>query len=364
MSHFDHDDITQDIKPLHSEQSMILDLNCPHSTFVQSVLQSQQRPRVPPQDRVSSTEPKHKIVTTEYLQKCFGFRNITTVIKNIASLAKDTITVRDTGNHPIHSRGETATLPKRKSNKVPIPKPPAFGEIWHFDIVYGNGRAIGGIQYGLFFVDRYSRYKILLGLKDLSKESLHKAMMNFIRTIGFYPRELIADRDFRLIGDNIDSLLAPHTQVSGAPGGRQSQNGLSEANWKYVCNNARGYLAEHLLSPDFWFFALLYSVQSSNYMGIKTSKGTLTTPFFLAFQTKPDYRKLLPLFSPAHVKIYESASGNTFTSQTIKCILVGNDEKSDGRLFYNPTTKSVISSSDFVLNTTAPSGPIFDIKYE
>ena len=99
-------------------------------------------------------------------------------------------------------------------------------------------------------------------------------------------------------------------------------------------------------------------------MGIQTNRKTLTTPFFLAFKQKPDYRKLLPLFSAAYVKIYKSAEGNTFTSQTVRCILVGNDEKSDGRLFYNPITKAVISSSDYVLNTTAPSGPLFHIPYE
>ena len=340
------------------------DLDVQDSTIVHSVLQSQANIRIPPQDRVSSTEPKMKVMTTEYLQKCLGFRNISSVLKNLDTLAKDTITIRDTGCHPIRSRGETATLPKKNANTSAIPKPPEFGQVWHFDIIYGNGRAIGGIQYGLFFVDRFSRYKILIGLLDLSKQQLRKAMKKFIRILGFYPRELIADRDFRLIGDNINDLLEPHTQVSGAPGGRQSQNGLSEANWKYICNTARGYLVEHLLSPEYWFFSLLYAVQSSNYMGIKTDKGTLTTPFFLAFKIKPDYRKLLPLFSAAYVKIYQSAQGNTFTTQTVKCILVGNDEKSDGRLFYNPVTKSIISSSDFTLNATGPSGPLFNVIYQ
>ena len=365
LSYFDTDeDQTRSSLETSPVDELILDPDAPASTLVQSVLQDQQHTRLPPQDRVSSTEPKTKIITTEYLQKCLGFKNISTIINNIDTLARDTIIIRDTGNHPIHSRGETATLPKKKSNKSAVPKPLEFGHVWHFDIIYGNGRAIGGIQYGIFFVDRFSRYKILIGLKDLSKHELQRAMKKFIRQVTFYPRELIADRDFRLIGENIDNLLGPHTQVSGAPGGRQSQNGLSEANWKYICNNARGYLAENLLSPEFWFFALLYSVQASNYMGIKTDKKQLTTPFYLAFKTKPDYRKLLPLFSAAYVKVYQSAQGNTFTSQTLKCILVGNDEKSDGRLFYNPATKSIIASSDFVLNTTVPSGPIFNIPYD
>ena len=38
------------------------------------------------------------------------------------------------------------------------------------------------------------------------------------------------------IGQHIDDIMEPHTQVSRAPGGRQSQNGLSESNWCYICN--------------------------------------------------------------------------------------------------------------------------------
>lgn len=189
-------------------------------------------------------------------------------------------------------------------------------------------------------------------------------MKKFICKIGFFPKELIADRDFKLIGDSIDTILAPHTQVSGAPGSRQSQNSLSEANWKYVCNIARGYLAEHLLPPKFWFFALRYAVQVANYLPIKTSDGLLTTSFFLAFNKLPDYRKLKPLFSPYYVKVYESAEENNLKTQTIPCILVGNNDKSDGTLFYNPKTISILASSDFVISSGSPSGPLFQLDYD
>ena len=335
----------------------------PHFT---SILSAPTRPipRLPPEERVSSTEPKHKFVTTEYFQKCFGFRNIDPILKNITSQSKNTVTVRDTGKHPILSRGETATLPKYKKNSEPVPKPPEYGQVWHYDIVYGNGRAIGGIYYALFFVDRKSPQKKLIGLKDLSKETLQRALKTFVRKVGFYPDELIADRDFKLIGTNIDDIMEPHTQVLGAPGGRQNQNGLSEANWRYICNIARNYLVEHLLPSEFWFFAISYAVQVSNYIPIRTKDKQLTTPHYLAYRQHPDYRKLIPLFSSAYVKVYESAEGNTFQSQTVKAILVGNDEKSDGRIFYNPATKKILGSSDYRLNISGPSGPMFNLKYE
>ena len=251
------------------------------------------------------------------------------ILKNISTQSKNNIIVRDTGKHPILSRGETATIPKYKRNTTPVPKPSEYGRIWHYDIVYGNGRAIGGIYYALFFVDRHSRQKHTIGLQNLQKETLQRAIKTFIRKVGFYPDEIIADRDFKIIGQHIDDILEPHTQVSGAPGGRQNQNGLSESNWRYIYNIARNYLVEHLLPSEFWFFAICYAVQVSNYIPIKTAKN-LTTPHYLAYNEHPDYRKLLPLFSTAYVKIYESAEGNTFESQTVKAILVGNDTKSDG----------------------------------
>ena len=61
-------------------------------------------------------------------------------------------------------------------------------------------------------------------------------MSKFIHEVGFFPDELIADRDFKLIGQHMDDILEPFTQVSGVSSGRQSQNGLSESNWRYICN--------------------------------------------------------------------------------------------------------------------------------
>ena len=90
---------------------------------------------------------------------------------------------------------------------------------------------------------------------------------------------------------------------------------------------------KHLIPPKFCFFAISYAVQVSNYIPIKTDGKKLTTPHYEAYKQHPDYRKLLLLSSAAYVKVYDSAEGNTFNSQTIKAILVGNDEKSDGCLF-------------------------------
>eukprot|EP00957_Ditylum_brightwellii_P062604 4751607-Ditylum_brightwellii.AAC.1 len=57
---------------------------------------------------------------------------------------QQTLTINDLGRDPIRDPGEMATMPKKNGNTTPISKPSTFGEVAHFDIVYGPGTAIGG----------------------------------------------------------------------------------------------------------------------------------------------------------------------------------------------------------------------------
>ena len=66
----DHDYLTHTQDPLPTDQ------------YYQR-LQPNEHPTIPPNDRVSFTEPQLKHVTSEYLQKCTGFRNITKVMPKV-----------------------------------------------------------------------------------------------------------------------------------------------------------------------------------------------------------------------------------------------------------------------------------------
>ena len=100
-------------------------------------------------------------------------------------------------------------------------------------------------------------------------------------------------------------------------------------------------------------------------MHVTLADGTVSTPFELAYGIKPDWRNLLPLFSVAYIKWFrDGVVQRKFPyCQTIKAICVGNDSKSDGKLFYIPNTRSLIGSSDFILDPSPPSGPCFDLPY-
>ena len=50
-------------------------------------------------------------------------------------------------------------------------------------------------------------------------------------------------------------------------------------------------------------------------------------------------------------------------SQSVKCILVGNDNEPAGQLFYVPHRESLIRSATYKLDPIHPSGTIFQLQY-
>ena len=96
-------------------------------TYAQVADPSYHIPTIPPEDRVSSTEPSTKTITTDFLQKSIGFKVVERVIKKMQDLAQPTIHISNTGCDPVLSRGETATLPKKNRNKKSVPRPQHLG---------------------------------------------------------------------------------------------------------------------------------------------------------------------------------------------------------------------------------------------
>lgn len=115
---------------------------------------------------------------------------------------------------------------------------------------------------------------------------------------------------------------------------------------------ARNFLMKNLLPHQFWFHALKYAVQVSNYLPVKLTNGNVSTPYELAHGTQPDYHKLIPLFVVVYTKVDSTTAtqNNKLDSQTVLVVLIGNDSQSNGCLFYNPASKNIIVSSNYRLN--------------
>ena len=102
-------------------------------------------------------------------------------------------------------------------------------------------------------------------------------MKKFINDLGCKPQRMVADRDFKLIGGAVSEYLETptlengqikSTQVTGAPDGRQCQNGLIEVHWKKIMTLARSWLTSNLLPTKFWYFAIRQAIQVHNYSPI------------------------------------------------------------------------------------------------
>eukprot|EP00957_Ditylum_brightwellii_P208397 15357231-Ditylum_brightwellii.AAC.1 len=166
------------------------------------------KPVLSPADCVSSTRPVTMSYTTEIFQKAVGFRNIHPLLKHMTRVGQNTLHVKDLGTDMVRDPGELATLPKSKRNTNPITKPEKFGDVVHFDIVYGLGTAIGGYRYALWLVDRATRYVFEYPLKTLQEDELLKAIQLFRRDCGGrLPSRMIADRDFKLIRGKMAKFL-------------------------------------------------------------------------------------------------------------------------------------------------------------
>ena len=82
----------------------------------------------------------------------------------------------------------------------------------------------------LLAIDKYSRYKLCYGLKNLTT-SLLQVMKRFIRDVGTKPKLICTDFDSKLMAGKVESyLIDEKIAVESAPPYRQHQNGLVERN--------------------------------------------------------------------------------------------------------------------------------------
>ena len=101
-------------------------------------------------------------------------------------------------------------------------------------------------------------------------------------------------------------------------------------------------------------------------MTILLDNGQCITPQDQKYGTKPNWSNLVPMISLGYIR--KNRDGNkqwaTADSQFITGICVGNDPKSDGILFYLPTTKKLVVSANYRLDLTVPSGLAFGYSYD
>ena len=161
-----------------------------------------------PCDRVSSRRPKVVPYSSGVFPKAIGFHNVERVLTKMKQVAQPTLKINDLGRDPMWDPGKMATMPKQCRNTTPLQPPKRFGDIFHFDIVYGSGTAIGGYRYALWLMDRRSKHIEQYPLKFLVSGEFLKSLRLFCRDMGDrYPSKMIGGRDIRLIGGQVAANL-------------------------------------------------------------------------------------------------------------------------------------------------------------
>ena len=192
---------------------------------------------------------------------------------------------------------------------------------------------------------------------------------------GRYPDKMIGDCDLQLIGGQVAAALEGINEnreekdqrvVTGAPEGRENQNGLPGIKWRHIMTMVCNWLTINYLPWKFWYFSLKMAAQVSNYMHIILENGQWATLHEKIYITKPYWINLVPMFSLGYIRIKWDGNKQWATdkNQSIMEICVGNDPRIDGLLFYIPTTHKIVVSADYRMDLTVPSGTVFGCSYD
>ena len=130
-------------------------------------------------DQVNSTRPKVITYSSDVFQKALSFRNVDKVLAKVKQVAQPTVKINDLGRDPMRYPGDMATMPKQRRNTTPLQRPERFGDVVHFDILYGSGTSIGGYRYALWFVDIRFKHIEQYPLNYLSSDEILKALPLF-----------------------------------------------------------------------------------------------------------------------------------------------------------------------------------------
>jgi hypothetical protein len=113
----------------------------------------------------------------------------------------------------------------------------------HVDIGFGDTMSIGRYRYVLVFVNQATRYNWTFGLNTLTSTNIIEAFNLFKAEAGGFAKMFRTDCNEKLFGTAIKThLTSQNSNVTHAPAGRQSSNGLIESHWKTMVHMSCAYL--------------------------------------------------------------------------------------------------------------------------
>jgi hypothetical protein len=134
-------------------------------------------------DKASTSLAKKVSMSEDSLRASLGFHWVDSIRHHFLTLYQDTITFNLTPADAVLDNGDFATMHKTDCNTVPVPRPKAFGDVMHINIVFGPEVSLGNVHYGLLITDRYSRMSYVYPLQNLWQD-IRKQLECFFAHIG------------------------------------------------------------------------------------------------------------------------------------------------------------------------------------
>ncbi|KAI0923982.1 hypothetical protein AcV5_010529 [Taiwanofungus camphoratus] len=205
-------------------------------------------------------------------------------------------------------------------------------------------RTHSGYRYWITFIDDYTRFRVVLLLKEKSEafDAFKRFKAYAENHLNVKIKALQDDKG----GEYMSHAFIKYTDDAGivrrhTTRNRPQQNGVAERANRVMQDDCSAMLAEAKLPLSFWGECLASMVHVWNCLPTSAVKGA--TPFELWFKRKPDVSHLRVWGCTAYVHIQKDQR-SALGPHMQKCVFIGYPDGYKGWKFYNPTTKKTIIS--------------------
>lgn len=242
--------------------------------------------------------------------------------------------------------GKMARLPFKSSTTNTT----HVGELIHTDVVgpMQKPSPTGSIYYVLF-IDDFSGMRAIYFMK--SKSDVFENLKLFSCKLRSETKESIKTLRSDGGGEFMSKEMAIWMTEAGirhetSAAHTPQQNGVSERGHRTICESGRSILHMKSLPLYLWAEALSCSTYTRNRT---PSCKSSVTPYEIWHKKKPDISNLRIFGSEAFVHIPD-ANRKKLEAKSIKCIFVGYSPTQKAYRFWNPESRSIMTSRDAIIN--------------
>lgn len=229
------------------------------------------------------------------------------------------------------------------------------GDLTHTDL-WGkcSVQSIHGNLYFQTFLDDASRRPRIRFLK--SKDEAPQAIKDYVthlRTQGRNPRAFRFDRGKEFMNESLLAWLQERgIEAQPTAGYSPSQNGAAERLNRTLVELARAMLLARSVPTFLWEYAILHAAYLRERVPTKALSNT--TPYQEWYGTKPDVTHLREFGSPVYVLIQGHKDRPKLLPKSQQQIFVGYTDGSKSIKFYNPQTRNILTSRNYVFPRRLP----------